>query len=205
VVITDPNQAPVAGDDSASTVSGQPVTIDVLANDSDGDGDALNVASFSQAANGSVARDGDALTYTPNDGFTGTDSFTYIVSDGRGGEATGQVSVTVTGENRPPVANPDFASGPAGEEIIVDVLANDSDPDGDPLTVIKVVKLTVATASFVINGDGTVSFEIGSLCNGNNVFEYTIADPSGATSSARVEITRTDPQGEGVQNCFPTD
>jgi len=210
VVVSEPNQLPVASDDSASTVAGQSVTIDVLANDSDEDGDTLTVTSFSQPGNGTVSQDGNALIYTPADGFTGTDTFSYLISDGRGGEDTAQVQVTVNADNRPPVANPDFASGPAGEEIIVDVLANDFDPDGDPLTIVEVVKLTVAESTIVINSDGTVSFEIGSLCNGNNVFEYTIADPSGATSSARIVVTRADPlgasaglAGNDVRSCVP--
>jgi len=198
IVVTDPNQAPVAGDDSATTSAGQPVTIDVLENDTDADGDLLNIASFNQPANGSVSQDGEALAYTPNEGFAGMDSFTYLVSDGRGGEATGQVSITVSAdpiENRPPVANPDSASGSADQVILVDVLANDFDPDGDPLTVISVDQISAAPSTVTINADGTLGFEISATCSGRNLYRYTIADPSGATASALVTVTRASSNG----------
>lgn len=200
VVIAEPNQVPVAGDDSASTAIGQPVSIDVLANDTDVDGDTLSVTSFSQPANGSVTQDGNALTYTPSEGFTGSDSFTYVVSDGRGGEATGIVVVTVNDSenNRPPVANPDTASGPSSEVIIVDVLANDFDPDGDPLTVVSVDQISAAPTTITINADGTIGFEISSTCSGQNLYRYTIEDPFGARASALVQVTRSDPDKDGM-------
>ncbi|MYF28073.1 MAG: hypothetical protein F4169_04290, partial [Gammaproteobacteria bacterium] len=100
-----PNRPPAAGDDTATTAEGAAVAIDVLANDSDPDGDALTVASVAQPANGTAAIQTDGtVTYTPKAGFSGQDSFTYAVSDGTN-ESTATVAVTV----RPPFAvyNPD--------------------------------------------------------------------------------------------------
>jgi hypothetical protein len=90
------NRAPVAEDDSASTVAGKAVAIKVLANDNDADGDALAVTSVSKAAHGTVVRNADhTVSYTPAAGFTGKDGFTYTVSDGKGGADTAAVSVKV--------------------------------------------------------------------------------------------------------------
>jgi hypothetical protein len=69
------------------------VTIDVLANDSDADGDALAVVSFTQPPNGSVTRQGNKLVYLSRLNFIGYDRFSYTVSDGRGGTATASVTV----------------------------------------------------------------------------------------------------------------
>ncbi|MFV0360712.1 Ig-like domain-containing protein [Tropicimonas sp.] len=91
------NSAPVAADDSAGTAFGEAVSIDVLANDSDADGDALSIDSVTQGASGSVAIAGGQVVYTPNAGFSGTDSFSYTISDGRGGTSTATVAVTVEG------------------------------------------------------------------------------------------------------------
>lgn len=197
VVVSSSNAAPVAQDDSATTQRDTQVSIDVLANDSDADGDPIEIVSFTQPANGSVSQQGDQLVYEPAAGFSGNDQFSYTISDGRGGEDSASVSITVLSENRPPVANPDSASGPAGVPIVVDVLANDFDPDGDELTVISVVRISAAGADIVINDDGTVSFTISATCNGDNLFRYTISDPFGATDSALVRVTRTG--GSGTQ------
>ncbi|MBS3733772.1 MAG: cadherin-like domain-containing protein, partial [Phycisphaerae bacterium] len=90
------NQAPTASDDSAGTTEGTAVTIDVLANDSDPDaGDTLTVDSVTQGANGSVTNNGSDVTYTPDAGFTGTDTFDYTAADGNGGFDTATVTVTV--------------------------------------------------------------------------------------------------------------
>ncbi len=90
------NSPPTAANDSASTTEATPVSIDVLANDSDPDGDALTVIQVTQGANGGVAINANGtVTYSPTGGFTGGDSFTYTISDGRGGEATATVDVTV--------------------------------------------------------------------------------------------------------------
>ncbi|AKS41471.1 Ig-like domain-containing protein [Wenzhouxiangella marina] len=201
IVVIEPNAAPAAEDDSAVTQTGQAVSIDVLANDSDPDGDALTITGFGQPANGTVSLDGERLVYQPAEGFSGSDSFSYTVGDGRGGEATAQVTVQVNdpAANRPPVANPDAASGPGGVPIVVDVLANDFDPDGDPLTVLGVERLSLAATEITINADGTVTFVISPNCNGRNLFRYTIADPSGATSSALIYVTRTGATGEGAE------
>jgi len=91
------NNPPVALDDSATTSQNTSVTIDVLSNDSDPDNDALTVGSVTQGAHGLVINNGSNVSYTPNSGFSGTDSFTYIVSDGHGGTDTATVSVDILG------------------------------------------------------------------------------------------------------------
>ncbi|MEM1317320.1 MAG: Ig-like domain-containing protein, partial [Pseudomonadota bacterium] len=89
------NTAPVATDDSADTAQGEPIAIDVVANDTDADGDTLTVKAVGDAANGMTSiTDGKAI-YTPNPDFCGTDSFDYTVIDGNDGEDTGRVTVTV--------------------------------------------------------------------------------------------------------------
>lgn len=189
------NRPPVANDVNASTLRAQAVDIDVLANDSDPDGDALEIIAFSQPSNGTVSRVGNQLRYQPEQLFFGEDSFTYRISDGRGGEDTATVFVNVIFTNQAPVANPDEATGPPGVPIVVNVLANDFDPDGDPLEVVSVVKVTPAAASAVINADGTVSFTISANCSGFNLFRYTIRDPFGATAEATVTVRRQLPEG----------
>ncbi|MCB9009761.1 MAG: cadherin-like domain-containing protein [Ardenticatenaceae bacterium] len=85
----------MANDDSATTDEDTAVTIYVLSNDSDVDGDTLTIDSVSAPANGTVVNNGTDVTYTPDTGFLGSDSFTYTVSDNNGGTATATVTVTV--------------------------------------------------------------------------------------------------------------
>ena len=100
-----PNQAPIARADSATTLEGTPVTINVLANDSDPDGDTLRISASSLPAHGTLAINGGlTVTYTPSHGFTGADGFTYHIVDGKGGVASATVSITVQPRNQPPTA-----------------------------------------------------------------------------------------------------
>jgi len=89
------NTAPSAIDDSAQTTVAKSVTINVLANDRDPDGDTLQLDAFTQASRGQVSRSGNALVYQPNAGFTGQDSFSYTISDGKGGFDTAIVNLVV--------------------------------------------------------------------------------------------------------------
>jgi len=95
ITVTDVNDPPVALDDSTTTTQNTPVTIDVLSNDSDPDGDTPTVYSATNGTHGSVINNGSSVTYTPDDDFTGTDSFNYSISDGNGGTDTAAVSVEV--------------------------------------------------------------------------------------------------------------
>jgi subtilisin-like proprotein convertase family protein len=86
---------PVAIDDTPTTSEGTPVDVMVLSNDTDADNDPLTVASVTQPTNGSVVNQGTYVTYTPNAGYTGSDSFTYVASDGTFDSNTATVTVTV--------------------------------------------------------------------------------------------------------------
>ena len=90
------NDAPIAQNDTASTLEDTPVTIPVLNNDSDIDGDLLIVNSVTQGANGTVTSNGTAVTYTPQLNFNGTDSFTYTISDGVNISNSSTIKVIVT-------------------------------------------------------------------------------------------------------------
>jgi hypothetical protein len=95
------NRDPIANPDSATTKPATPVTINVLANDSDPDGDPLTVTSVTDPPNGTATRNPDnTVTYRPDCGFTGTDMFTYSISDGAGGSASALVTVTVRKTSR---------------------------------------------------------------------------------------------------------
>ena len=109
------NDAPVAGGDSAATDEDTPVTIsaaELVANDTDVDGDALTIASVGNAVNGTVALDANGdVVFTPNPDFSGDATFTYTVSDGNGGTDTATVNVTVNAAaNTAPVAADDATS-----------------------------------------------------------------------------------------------
>src|SRR5262245_61623286 len=102
---------PSANDDAATVAEDSgPNAINVLANDSDVDGDTLTVASVTQAAHGSVVNNGSSVSYTPAPNYFGPDSFSYTVSDGQGGVDTATVNITVTSVNDAPVANDDVYS-----------------------------------------------------------------------------------------------
>lgn len=183
------NSAPIARNDVASTAAGTAVAIDVLANDSDADGDSLQVSGNSQPANGSVVANGGLLTYTPNPGFSGNDSFTYTVSDGRGGTFVATVTITVRPPvNRPPVANNDNATVTIGTPVNVVVLANDYDPDGDAITVVSVTQGVHGSAVILPNQTIQYTWTDTTGVLVTDQFTYTIRDPAGRSDTATVTI-----------------
>ncbi len=187
-----PNHGPAAGDDQATTPAGIPVEINVLANDTDVDGDPLTVTAVSDPPNGSaeITGGGQAVRYTPDAGFSGTDTFTYTVSDGRGGVDQGTVTVTVTPVNSAPIALDDEAATTENTPVEIDVLANDSDPDGDPLTVVAVTEPGSGGAE-ITGGGLMVRYTPAADFTGADGFSYTVDDGQGGQATADVALTVT--------------
>ncbi|EPI4957683.1 tandem-95 repeat protein, partial [Vibrio parahaemolyticus] len=169
--------APVADivADKATVVEDTSTVIKVLGNDTfEGDGKVVSLDTNNGPANGTVSVNPDgSVTYTPNDNYHGTDSFTYIVTSGGVSEST-TVSVDVTPENDAPVAKDDTAITDEDTPVTIDVLPNDTDVDGD--------KLSVESAS-VPKEQGTVEVVNGKLVftpaenfNGDAEITYTVTD-----------------------------
>ncbi|MDA0301798.1 MAG: cadherin-like domain-containing protein [Chloroflexi bacterium] len=184
------NEPPVAEDDAYSVDAGTTTELDVLANDSDPDGDTLTITSVTGPTNGATVLAGGVLSYTPNGGFTGDDSFTYTVSDGNDHSDTATVTVTVS---EPPIgavpqAEDDAVTIDQDTSTVIDVLANDTDADADALTVTSVTTPTNGTAT--ITGAGTtVTYAPNAGYTGADTFDYTVDDGNGNEATATVSIT----------------
>ena len=181
--------APVAVDDTATVAEDSEVSVAVLSNDSDADGDTLTIESFTQGTNGSVVISGSNLVYTPSANFNGSDSFTYTINDGTGLTDTATVSVTVTAVNDNPVANDDSATTEEDVAVTINLVANDTDIDGDSLSIESVG--TASNGSVVNNGNGTVTYTPNAGFFGSDSFTYVVSDGS-ATDTATVRVTVTE-------------
>lgn len=182
--------APVAVDDTAAVPENSTNNpINVLANDSDADGDPLTITAVSSPAHGTASVAGANVNYTPTMNYLGEDTFTYTISDGRGGTATATVHVTVGPLNHPPVAGTLSVRVMKGEAIDIPVLQVASDPDGDPLTVISVNHDGPLTINLVtINPDNTVRYQSVHGMFGQDYFEYTVSDGRGGTATGRISV-----------------
>ncbi|MFZ3004780.1 MAG: Ig-like domain-containing protein, partial [Phenylobacterium sp.] len=184
-----PNQVPVATNDSATTAFNTAVTLDPRVNDTDGDGDSLTIQSVSTPAHGTAVIGSGTITYTPTAGYSGADAFTYSLSDGWGGSATGSVTVTVSPQpNVAPVAANDNISLGAGTSITMDPRLNDNDPNGDALTVTSVT--TPDHGSVVIAaGGGSITYTPTAAYTGADSFSYTVSDGRGGSASATISVS----------------
>ena len=190
VTVTPVNDPPVAIDDTATTVEDTPVDVVVLANDSDPEGDTLTVTRIvTNPTNGTATINVDnTITYTPNPNFSGVDGFQYEISDGNGGTDTAWVSfILVTPINDDPVANDDTATTDEDTPIAVTVLGNDTDPDGDTLTIQSITQ--PANGTTTINPDGHHHLHPHPNYSGTDTFTYTVSDGNGGTDTATVTIT----------------
>ena len=197
------NQPPIASGDAARVNAGGSIDINVLANDSDADGDPLNLSIFRTSNNAKIGVNNngtpdnpqdDFITYTPNPDFSGEDIFLYQIADGKGGSDVTKVEVTVKA-NQPPIASGDAASLNAGGSIDINVLANDSDADGDSLSLS--IFREAHNGKAVVNNNGTpdnpqddfITYTPNANYSGDDIFLYQIADGKGGSDVTKVEVT----------------
>jgi large repetitive protein len=187
VSLTVSNQAPSAVHDAATVPIGGSVVIDVLANDTDPNADALTVTAGSAPSHGTIVVHVDqTVTYTPTAGYEGSDSFGYQISDGHGGTDTATVAVTVANDPPTPVNDTAVAGGQAGSAITIDVLANDTDPNGDPLTLSSVGAAAHGTTAIV---SGHVVYTPSAAYAGPDSFSYVVSDGRGGLGGATVTVS----------------
>jgi cysteine-rich repeat protein len=186
------NDAPVAVDDAVTTAEEVVLVIpaaDLLANDSDIDNATLTISAVTGGIGGSVVLAGTDVTFTPDADFTGAASFGYTVSDGTLTD-TGTVAVTVTAVNDAPVAVDDAATTAEDTALVIaaaDLASDDTDIDGDPLTVTAVGDAVNGTVALVA---GSVTFTPGANFAGAASFTYTVSDGA-LTDTGTVTVTVT--------------
>lgn len=195
VVFVIANSAPDAVNDSRTVTMNTPSTFDPRTNDTDPDGQTVSVIAVSTPSHGSasIGAYGASVTYTPTTGYTGADSFTYTIADTVGATDTATISITVGTTNTAPDAVDDdleatgsFGSAASGS---VNVLANDTDAEGNTLTIISTTNGTKGTVGFV-GGVITYTTNTGSSV-GTDSFTYTISDGNGGTDTATVHVSIT--------------
>ncbi len=192
-VISTSNIAPVANNDTATAIiGGTAVTINVLANDVDADGDALAIASINSTPTlGSAMISGNAIVYTPpKTGGTTTTTFSYVITDGKANSNTATVTVNLTAPlNSVPVAVNDSATAIInGNSVTIPVLNNDFDADGDVIAIASISSMPVVGTA-TISGNYIIYTPPTSTLATTTSFSYNITDGSLTSKPATVTVT----------------
>lgn len=186
----EPNHDPIAsGDNLVTRVNASVRSVNVIANDTDSDGDALTAELLTPPQHGSASCSATRCDYAPATDYAGPDSFTYTASDGRGGTDVATVAVDVT-ENHAPDVVDEEVTAVQGVTLPLSLLENDSDVDGDRLRVVDTSD----------PGDGNLTCDELGFCDytasddfvGSDGFEYVVSDGTD-TSAGQVQITVTEP------------
>ncbi|WP_287000246.1 cadherin-like domain-containing protein, partial [Thalassospira sp.] len=191
IAVTEVNDIPVV---TGERVSGNEDTVlrlsiaELLANDSDMDGDSLSLSSLVGVEHGTAEIDGDDILFTPDANHNGEAVLRYAVSDGRGGQTIGTVRIDIAAVNDTPEPVDDIAAtneDQAIELLIADLLSNDEDIEGDSLSLSAITSVTGGTA--VISG-GKVIFRPDADFHGEASFTYRVEDGQGGVSEATTRI-----------------
>ncbi|MBC7951316.1 MAG: tandem-95 repeat protein, partial [Rhodospirillaceae bacterium] len=187
------NDAPLVGGETVAGVEDTTLTIApvlLLANDSDIEGDALSIAAVGNATDGTVALDGSGnVVFTPTANFNGAASFQYTVSDGQGGLTVATARVDVAAVNDAPAVTGELLAGMedvAMSMSCASLLANDSDVDGDTLSISAVGSAVGGTVA--LDGLGNVAFTPTANYHGVASFDYTVSDSLGGETVSTAVI-----------------
>lgn len=197
-VTIDQRVPPTTVADTGSGLQGDDINIAVLDNDQAEQGqlDPSTLTVVRDPASGQVTVNADGtLTYVPNSGFVGTDTFEYTIADTVGNVST-STDVTVTvGSRNPPTTGDDFGGGAAADDIVIAVLDNDSSINGplDPSSL-RIVS-NPANGQAIPQADGTVVYEANPGFSGDDSFTYTIADTTGSVSAETTVNVRVTESG----------
>lgn len=180
------NLAPVALPDVASTQTGDTISIDVLKNDTDPDGDAL-LLKTATAGRGSVTiENGKQLIYQADKSFVGTDTIEYEIQDFAGNSATSKVSVTIKAANRLPQVQDSTASVDSGTSNTIELRSFLSDPDGDEL---KIVSAQAQQGQVSILSSTQLQYVGKAGFSGTDLIEFSVQDTKGGTAAGKVTVT----------------
>jgi hypothetical protein len=179
---------PLARDDVAAALEDTALTINVLANDTDPVGGGLSIIAATDPQNGRIRVNGQlTISYAPSADFHGTDAFTYQIADIHGETDLATVQVVVTPTNDDPIARPDKALTSGDMPIAMDLLANDSDPDGDALRIRSVSNPDNGAAVLAV--DGRVTYIADTGFYGDDIFGYTVEDAFGGSAAGLATVT----------------
>lgn len=177
------NDAPSANGQTVATRQDEAVNVTLSGSDPENDLLTFNIGT--PPANGVLSGSGANRTYTPNTGFVGQDTFTFVANDGNADSTPATVTVNVT-LAQAPEANPDTFTLGTGNQLFGNVLNNDRDLDGDPITAS--VETNPAHGSLVLNADGSFTYEPNSTFVGADTFTYRVTDNTNRSSTATATI-----------------
>ncbi len=190
VTITVTNTLPAAEGETVTTHMGLPVGGTIQDNIYDENGDPLSTFLVTDTSHGTLTLNPDGTyNYQPDDGYVGSDSFTFAVADGQIGAEPTHATVTISVTNTGPLLSPDFVTTNQGVPVNINVLANDSDPDGDPLTL--GLFTYDGAGMLVLNEDGTFTYIPADGFFGQDGFVYSASDTQFGAEFAQAAVTVT--------------